>query len=43
VERLSAAGLEVAPSDSPEAYAQFIRDEHARWPAIVKAAGVKPE
>ncbi len=42
-ERLSAAGLEVAPSASPEAYAQFIRAEHARWPAIVKAAGVKPE
>ena len=42
-ERLTAAGLEVAPSASPEAYAQFIRDEYARWPAIVKAAGVKPE
>jgi tripartite-type tricarboxylate transporter receptor subunit TctC len=42
-ERLSAAGLEVAPSDSPEAYAEFIRAEHARWPAIVKAAGLKPE
>jgi tripartite-type tricarboxylate transporter receptor subunit TctC len=43
VERLTAAGLEVAPSASPEAYAEFIRAEHARWPAIVKAAGVKPE
>ena len=42
-ERLAAAGLEVAPSDSPEAYAEFIRAEHARWPAIVQAAGVKPE
>ena len=42
-ERLSAAGLEVAPSASPEAYAKFIRDEHARWPAIVKAAGITPE
>ncbi|HEV3010985.1 MAG TPA: tripartite tricarboxylate transporter substrate-binding protein, partial [Burkholderiales bacterium] len=42
-ERLSAAGLEVAPSASPEAYAEFIRAEHARWPAIVKAAGVTPE
>jgi tripartite-type tricarboxylate transporter receptor subunit TctC len=39
VERLSAAGLEVAPSASPEAYAKFIRDEYDRWPAIVKAAG----
>ncbi|MGH8691888.1 MAG: Bug family tripartite tricarboxylate transporter substrate binding protein [Burkholderiales bacterium] len=43
VERLTAAGLEVAPSASPEAYGAFIRAEHARWPAIVKAAGVKPE
>ena len=33
------AGLEVAPSASPEAYAEFIRAEHARWPAIVNAAG----
>ena len=40
-ERLSAAGLEVAPSASPEAYAEFIRAEYARWPAIVKAAGRK--
>jgi tripartite-type tricarboxylate transporter receptor subunit TctC len=38
-ERLSAAGLEVAPSASPEAYAEFIRAEYERWPAIVKAAG----
>jgi tripartite-type tricarboxylate transporter receptor subunit TctC len=43
VERLTAAGLEVAPSASPEAFAEFIRSEAARWPAIVKAAGVKPE
>ncbi|HZO04104.1 MAG TPA: tripartite tricarboxylate transporter substrate binding protein [Burkholderiales bacterium] len=43
VERLTAAGLEVAPSASPEAYAEFIRAEHARWPAIVKAAGITPE
>ena len=38
-ERLTAAGLEVAPSASPEAYGEFIRAEFARWPAIVKAAG----
>ena len=43
VQRLGAAGLEVAPSASPEAYGEFIRAEHARWPAIVKAAGVQPE
>ena len=39
VERLTAAGLEIAPSASPEAYGEFIRAEFARWPAIVKAAG----
>ena len=38
-ERLSAAGLEVAPSASPAAYAQFIKAEYDRWPAIVKSAG----
>ena len=38
-ERLKAAGLEVAPSASPEAYAEFIRAEYTRWPAIVNAAG----
>src|SRR6185503_4636669 len=43
VERLGAAGLEVAPSASPEAYGEFIRAEYARWPAIVKAAGITPE
>jgi hypothetical protein len=39
VERLSKAGLEIAPSASPEAYGEFIRAEFARWPAIVQAAG----
>jgi tripartite-type tricarboxylate transporter receptor subunit TctC len=43
VERLTKAGLEVAPSESPDAYARFIRAEYDRWPAIVKAAGVTPE
>jgi len=43
VERLSKAGLEVAPSASPEAYGDFIRAEVARWPAIVKAAGIEPQ
>ena len=43
VERLSKAGLEVAPSASPAAYAEFIKAEVARWPAIVKAAGIEPQ
>jgi tripartite-type tricarboxylate transporter receptor subunit TctC len=43
IERLAKAGLEVAPSASPEAYGEFIRAEVARWPAIVKAAGIEPQ
>ena len=43
VDRLTQAGLEIAPSASPEAYGEFIRAEVGRWPAIVKAAGLKPE
>ena len=43
VERITGAGLEIAPSASPEAFGEFIKAEAARWPAIVKAAGVKPE
>jgi len=43
VERLTQVGLEVAPSASPEAYGEFIRAEVARWPAIVKAAGIEPQ
>ena len=43
VQRLAGAGLEVAPSASPEAYGEFIKAEVARWPAIVKAAGVEPQ
>lgn len=42
-ERLASAGLEVAPSASPQAFGDFIRSEAARWPAIVKAAGVEPQ
>jgi tripartite-type tricarboxylate transporter receptor subunit TctC len=42
-ERLTKAGLEVAPSASPQAYGEFIRAEVARWPAIVKAAGIEPQ
>jgi tripartite-type tricarboxylate transporter receptor subunit TctC len=41
VERLTAAGLDLAPSDSPQAFGEFMRAEHTRWPAIVKAAGAE--
>ena len=41
VERLTAAGMEVAPSARPEDFARFIREDLPKWPAIVKAAGAK--
>lgn len=40
-ERLAAVGMEIAPSASPADYARFIREDMAKWPAIVKAAGAK--
>ncbi|MEO8204280.1 MAG: tripartite tricarboxylate transporter substrate binding protein [Betaproteobacteria bacterium] len=40
-ERLAAAGMEIAPSASPAEFAKFVREDLARWPAIVKAAGAK--
>lgn len=39
VERLTAAGLDIAPSASPQEFGEFMRAELARWPAIVRAAG----
>ena len=41
VERLSAAGMDVATSAQPEDYGRFIRTDMAKWPAVVKAAGAK--
>jgi tripartite-type tricarboxylate transporter receptor subunit TctC len=43
VDRLTKAGLEVAPSASPEAFGDFIRAEVARWPEIVRAAAIEPQ
>lgn len=41
VERLAAVGMEVSTSASPAEYARFIREDMAKWPAVVKAAGAK--
>jgi tripartite-type tricarboxylate transporter receptor subunit TctC len=41
VERFNAAGLEVTPSVSPEAFVAFIRAEIERWAPIVKKSGAK--
>jgi tripartite-type tricarboxylate transporter receptor subunit TctC len=43
VEKIAALGQEVSPSATPEAFQQMIRTEIKRWPAVVSAAGVKPE
>jgi len=43
VERIGAQGMDARPSASPEEFQQMIRAELKRWPAVVSAAGVKPE
>jgi tripartite-type tricarboxylate transporter receptor subunit TctC len=42
-ERLAAVGMDAATSASPEEYARFIRADMAKWPAVVKTAGVKAD
>jgi tripartite-type tricarboxylate transporter receptor subunit TctC len=39
-ERLSGAGIDAA-GGTPEQFAQFIRDELAKWGPVVKASGAK--
>lgn len=41
VERFNAAGLEVTPSASPEAFSAFIKAEIDRWAPVVKSTGAK--
>jgi tripartite-type tricarboxylate transporter receptor subunit TctC len=41
-ERLLKQGLEPAPM-TPEAFDMLIRSEIARWSAVVKEAGIKPD
>ena len=41
VQRYNGAGLEVTPSDSPEAFTGFIKAEIARWAPVVKASGAR--
>jgi tripartite-type tricarboxylate transporter receptor subunit TctC len=43
IEKISALGQEAQASASPEEFQQMIRAEIRRWPAVVSAAGVKPE
>ena len=37
---VAASGSELAPSPSPQAYAQFVRSELAKWTEIVRTVGV---
>jgi tripartite-type tricarboxylate transporter receptor subunit TctC len=41
IERLAAVGMEVSTSASPAEYAKFLREDMAKWPAVVKAAGAR--
>jgi tripartite-type tricarboxylate transporter receptor subunit TctC len=41
VERLNAAGLEITPSASPEAFSAFLKAEIDRWAPVVKSTGAK--
>jgi tripartite-type tricarboxylate transporter receptor subunit TctC len=40
-EKLAAQGFELAPLQPPAAFSQIIRDDFAKWPAIIKASGAK--
>lgn len=40
-EKLAAQGFDLAPLQPPAQFTQLIRDDLAKWPAIVKASGAK--
>jgi hypothetical protein len=40
-ENLVAQGFDLAPTQPPAAFADLIRGDLAKWPAIIKAAGAK--
>jgi tripartite-type tricarboxylate transporter receptor subunit TctC len=40
--RLAPLGIEVE-TGSPQALAQLIRDDYARWGKVIKAAGIRAE
>ncbi len=42
-EAFAKQGMEVAPSPSPEAYAQHMRSEQERLAALIRSAGIQPE
>jgi tripartite-type tricarboxylate transporter receptor subunit TctC len=42
-ERMAIIGMDSTTSPTPDAFAQLLRDELKRWPAVVRAAGIQPE
>lgn len=43
VERLSSIGMDNSTSPTPEDFRRLIESDLARWPAVVKAAGIEPQ
>jgi tripartite-type tricarboxylate transporter receptor subunit TctC len=43
LQRLAAVGLDVQLSVQPGDLIQFMEQDLAKWPTLVKAAGIKPE
>jgi len=43
IERLKAIGMDNATSPTPADFGQQIEADLARWPAVVKAAGIQPQ
>jgi tripartite-type tricarboxylate transporter receptor subunit TctC len=41
-ERLLGQGAEVAPG-TPEQFGAFVKTELAKWAAVIKRAGIKPD
>ncbi len=42
-EKLQAQGFDLVPLQPPSAFMQVIRDDLAKWPAIIKASGAKAD
>lgn len=42
-EKFAVIGLEVAPTRSPEEFAQYVKDQLAYWGKMVQISGVQPE
>ncbi len=43
IERLKAIGMDNSTSPTPDDFRRLIESELARWPVVVKAAGIQPE